>query len=64
MNDKKYRCLENYDIRSDSSLIKDDIYEESYLKQYYFIDLLIYQKIIIPLDEWREKRINKILDNE
>ena len=62
MNDKKYRCLENYDIRSDSFLIKDDIYEESYLNQYYFIDALIYQKIIIPLEEWIEMIIDKIIN--
>jgi hypothetical protein len=65
MNYKKYRCIKNLDERASFLLFKDFIYEESYLKKYYFvIYVLIKLEIIISIEKYREMRINKILNND
>lgn len=64
MENKKYMCLISENTRGRVSIEKGKVYDYKYLDDRYIFDKLIEYKYIIPLEEWREQIINKILNNE
>ena len=66
---KQYMCIKGYDndkhIELFEQLLIGKIYDYDFLVyNRYIIDGLLLQDYIIPLEEWREQQINKILYGE
>ena len=63
---KKYMCIKtcNFSNRRLSTLYKGNIYDSTLLNSGgYMLLSLLYQKYVVPLEEWREQQIAKILDS-
>lgn len=70
MNDRKYMCIKSFDntlrqrhyITKIPPLNKGEIYNQIYVNKFY--GSIRYQsEHLLPLEEWREKQIDKILEN-
>ena len=68
---KQFMCIKTYDntkrqkyyLNKIPPLNKGIIYDETYIKNYY--NIIYYQDdYIIPLEEFRNQQIDKILENE